>query len=84
MEKAPNKISGEYGWLGLTLIIVAYDAYAMKTKKIETLSAALWKSLAHPKKMPAAACIWGILTWHLFLDAHARQSYKKHFIKGKL
>ena len=73
---AKEKISGEYGWVVLAVSITAYDLFAIKTKKFETLSTALWKSLPHPIKFPIAPLAWGILTYHLFISKNARDSIK--------
>jgi hypothetical protein len=71
--------SGEWAWLGLAAVVTSYDLYAIKTRKVETLSTALWKSLANPVKAPVSFLIWGSLTWHLFLNKQARNSYKQYF-----
>ena len=71
-----EKISGEYAWLIMALGITAYDLFAIKTKKIETMSTALWRSLHHPFKLPVAAIAWAILSYHLFASKNARDSIK--------
>jgi hypothetical protein len=72
--KKNEKISGEYAWLTMALGILTYDLVAIKTKKIETMSGALWRSLQHPVKSPFALLTWGIVTHHLFASTSARKS----------
>lgn len=79
-----DKISGEYAWVAMALSITLYDLVAIKTKKMETMSTALWKSLNHPMKFPVAPIAWAILTYHLFASSNARSSMKSrqpHFKK---
>lgn len=61
----------------MALGILTYDLLAIKTKKMETMSHAVWKSLAHPVKFPIATITWGILTHHLFINNKARNSMKE-------
>lgn len=74
--KHQDKLSGDIGWLLLISYIVTYDALALYSNKTETLSSALWRSLSHPYKSPVAMALWGCLTWHLFGNPNARQSYQ--------
>ena len=43
-----NKKSGTVAWGGLALGIIAYDIYAIKSKKIETLTRAFWRLTEKP------------------------------------
>lgn len=61
-------ITGLLGWLILAGVIFAYDAAAIKTKKIETLSTAAWSAQRHPLKGLVTGAIWGAISWHLFCD----------------
>lgn len=70
-----NKVRGEYGWLTMAGGIVAYDLWAIKSGKAETLSGAMWRSLEHPMKFPILFASWAILTHHLLLGKKARASY---------
>jgi hypothetical protein len=84
-----KKVRGEYAWGVMALGIFAYDMTAIKTKKAETMSSALWRSLQHPIKFPFASLAWGVLTYHLFTSAPARDSLKilystYHFAKDKV
>lgn len=67
------KISGLIGWALLIALIVAYDAYAIKTKKIETLTRSFWRmSEGKITKFPVLIA-WGILTAHLVLEKDIRR-----------
>ena len=76
-----KKIPGDVAWIALALGIVGYDTIAVLSGKAETLSSAIWRSLSHPYKFPVAASIWFGLTWHLFGNPHARNSYRVHIVK---
>jgi hypothetical protein len=78
-----QKISGEPAWLIMALGILTYDLIAIKTKRVETMSTALWRSLNHPVKSPIAILAWGILTHHLFASSIARSSLKKLYFASK-
>lgn len=71
-----KKIRGEYAWGLMALSILAYDLTAIKTKKAETMSSALWRSLEHPIKFPLTSLAWAITTYHLFSSQPARKSLK--------
>lgn len=66
----------ELAWVGLAAVIIAYDLIALNTNKVETLSSAVWRSLAKPGKWPIYMGTWFGLTYHLFFNPCARQSYK--------
>ena len=70
-----NPKQGDYAWVIMALGILAYDMFAMKSKKVETMSSAMWRSLSHPIKAPLAGVCWAILTHHLFANKRARASY---------
>jgi len=71
-----DKLQGEYGWLFLVAGIIGYDVVAIKSKKAETLSTALWRNLEQPAKGIAMLLAWGWVTHHLFFNNRARTSYK--------
>jgi hypothetical protein len=73
-----KKIPGDYAWIALAAGIITYDAVAIKSQKLETMSSAIWRSLSHPIKSPVAALIWASLTWHLFGNKKARKAYKSY------
>ncbi len=73
---AEQKVHGDYAWVVMALCILGYDLWAMNTKKAETMSSALWRSLEHPMKSPFLLLSWGVLTHHLFMNKRARKSLK--------
>jgi len=79
-----TKISGEYAWVLMALGIFSYDMFAISTKKFETMSSALWRSLQHPIKSPVAIFSWIVLTHHLFASKPARASIKSYTISRKV
>ena len=76
--RSDPKIQGEYAWMTMAAGIITYDVIAVMTKRAETMSSAIWRSLAHPIKSPVAVGVWLGLTWHLFGNPKARESYRTH------
>jgi hypothetical protein len=68
-----ERISGSYGWLVLFLGVLAYDTYAIKTKKIETLTRAFWRSTENPTKSIVPVGVWLLLTFHLLGEKKLRR-----------
>lgn len=71
-----DRITGLYGWLLLAAVIIAYDAYAIKTKKIETLTRAFWRLTEKPIHGVIPIATWLGLTIHLMAEKNIR---KKRF-----
>ena len=71
-----KKIKGDYAWGVMALMILTYDLVAIRTKRIETMSAAMWRSLEHPIKSPLVLLIWLKLTHHLFGNKTARRAIR--------
>jgi len=69
-----SRISGAYAWLALVAIIATYDYYAIKSKKIETLTRSFWRSTERPLKSIIPIASWTILTAHLLLEKKVRRS----------
>lgn len=70
-----DRISGLIGWLGLVGIIIIYDIYAIRTKKIETLTRSFWR---HTEKVIGKSIFIGVwlgLTFHLLLEKMIRKKY---------
>lgn len=63
-----EQLSGVFGWLLIAFVVVSYDAYAMKTKKAETLSSAFWRWSTHPVGAFFTTATWAALTHHLVID----------------
>lgn len=75
------KLNGFWAWLIMALSILAYDIFAIKTKKAETMSTALWRMLQNPTHSPALMMVWLSITYHLFINKQARSSYKMAYVK---
>ena len=62
--------TGELGWIGLTIYVVAVDSWAWKNdakgKPDETMSVAFGKSLQRPLTRTGTLLAWGLVTSHLF------------------
>ena len=69
-----ERISGAYGWIGIIAAIVAFDAFAIKTKKIETLTRFFWRSTESPIKSLIPISAWLVLTAHLLLEKDIRRN----------
>jgi hypothetical protein len=69
-----ERISGLYGWLALLAAVVAYDAYAIKTQKVETLTRFFWRSTERPLKSVVPISVWLLVTAHLLLEKNIRKN----------
>lgn len=69
-----DRTSGAYAWLALVAIIAAYDYYAIKSKRIETLTRSFWRSTERPLKSIIPIASWTVLTAHLLLEKRVRRS----------
>lgn len=71
--KKDERISGLVGWALLAATVVAYDAYAIKTKKAETLTRSFWRlSEGKISKTPVLGA-WLIVTFHLMFEKKVRR-----------
>lgn len=72
-----DRISGAVGWAALVALIVAYDLYAIKSKKIETLTRSFWRlSESKATKLPVFLA-WSTLTLHLMAEKNIRRKLNK-------
>jgi hypothetical protein len=72
-----ERTSGLIGWVLVAGLVIAYDAYAMKTKKAETLTRSFWRlSEGKMSKAPVFGA-WAILTSHLLLEKKVRRKIFK-------
>jgi hypothetical protein len=72
LEKG-QRVSGAFGWALIVAFVVAYDAYAIKTKKAETLTRTFWRlSEGKMSRIPVFAA-WATLTFHLLLEKNVRR-----------
>jgi hypothetical protein len=74
-----ERISGAYAWLALFAGVVAYDIFAIKTKKAETLTRAFWRSTERPVKNIIPIGLWLTLSFHLL----AEKTVRKKIFGGK-
>lgn len=78
-QESDRKPSGLYGWALIFLFATAYDVYAIKTDKIETLSRAFWKCSKHPVGGLVTSAIWSAISYHLVIDNQIRHILKEEF-----
>ena len=69
-----NKKSGTVAWGGLALGIIAYDIYAIKSKKIETLTRSFWRLTEKPISGSIFTGVWLGLTFHLLIEKPLRKT----------
>jgi hypothetical protein len=69
--------SGIFGWLVLGLYVIFFDIYAIKSRKIETLTKSFWRITE--KIFPGSILIgvWVILSLHLLIEKQARRAYQR-------
>lgn len=72
-----DKKSGTIAWGGLALGIIAYDIYAIKSKKIETLTRSFWRLTEKPLTGSIFTGVWLGLTFHLLIEKLVRKSFAK-------
>lgn len=71
LEKDERK-SGAYAWAFIFGLVVAYDVYAIKSKKTETLTRAFWRGTEKPLQKVIPITAWTGLTVHLLLEKSIR------------
>ena len=75
--KKDSRLSGLIAWLGLMAYVIAYDTYAIKTKKAETLTRSFWRlSEGKLSKAPVLGA-WLTITFHLMLEKEIRRKVYK-------
>ncbi len=67
-----ERTTGVIGWIGLVAIIVLYDYYAIKTKKVETLTRSFWRHTEHKIGQSIFIGAWLGLTFHLLFEKMIR------------
>ena len=72
-----QRITGLIGWSALIGCVIAYDIYAIRTKKIETLTRSFWRlSEGKASRIPVLAT-WAIVTAHLVAEKNIRKKISK-------
>lgn len=69
-----SKKSGVLAWVALAIGIVAYDVYAIKSKKIETLTRSFWRLTEKPTTGSIFTGVWLGLTFHLLIEKLIRKN----------
>jgi len=67
-------ISGIIGWCGILSAIIVYDAYAIKSKKIETLTRFFWRMTEQPITGSIITGAWIGLSFHLLIEKLIRKA----------
>ena len=70
-----HRKSGSVAWGGLVLGVIAYDIYAIKSKKIETLTRSFWRLTEEKIPKIALTGVWLGLTFHLLIEKLVRKSF---------
>jgi len=70
-----DKKSGSIAWSGLALGIIVYDIYAIKSKKIETLTRSFWRLTEKPLTGSIFTGVWLGLTFHLLIEKLIRKNF---------
>lgn len=73
-----DRLSGSIAWVALAVGILAYDIYAIRTKRIETLTRAFWRLSEKQLTSVFLNGAWLGLTFHLLIE----KSLRKLFYKG--
>lgn len=74
LDKQDRK-SGSIAWSGLALGIIVYDIYAIKSKKIETLTRSFWRLTEKPLTGSIFTGVWLGLTFHLLIEKLIRKNF---------
>lgn len=72
-----DKKSGTIAWGGLALGIIVYDIYAIKSKKIETLTRAFWRHTENKITGSIFTGVWLGLTFHLLIEKLIRKNFSE-------
>ena len=65
--------SGASAWACLALVIIVYDVYAIRSKKIETLTKSFWRLTEKPTTGSIFIGVWLGLTFHLLIEKLVRK-----------
>ena len=73
LEKS-DTTSGVLAWCMLVLVIIAYDVYAIKSKRIETLTKSFWRMTENKISGSIFTGAWLGLTFHLLIEKLIRKN----------
>jgi len=68
-----ERYSGVYAWALMVLFVIAYDSYAIQTKKAETMTRAFWRLTENKFQKLIPIMIWSLVTAHLVLEKDIRK-----------
>lgn len=68
-----DRTSGLFAWSLLAAGILAYEIYAIKTKRIETLTRAFWRLSEKQLHGSILNGVWLGLTFHLLIEKSLRK-----------
>ena len=68
-----DRVSGTYAWIALLSAVLAYDIYAIKHKRAETLTRAFWRNTEKTKTGIIPVALWGVATVHLIAEKRIRR-----------
>ena len=73
LEKGQRR-TGVSGWVLVGVVVLAWDLWAIRTQKVETLTRRVWRLSKTSWGGFVLQSIWGILTVHLLVEARLRQA----------
>jgi hypothetical protein len=76
LEKDQRR-TGLIGWAILIGYVIAYDVYAIKTKKVETLTRSFWRLSEGKMSKASVFGAWAIVTSHLMIEKNVRRKISK-------
>lgn len=78
-----HRISGIFAWVSIFLFVLAYDIYAIKTRKAETLTRFFWRSTENKSTSTLTHGVWILLSFHLLIEKPLRRFFQKRNIYEK-
>jgi hypothetical protein len=67
--------TGLIGWAGLVAFVVLYDLFAIRSRKIETLTRSFWRLSSRRSGLIFTHIAWLLTTLHLVVEFRARRAY---------
>lgn len=69
-----DSASGVFAWASMLSAILAYEIYAIRSKKIETLTKFFWRVTEKPILGNVFTGVWLGLTFHLLIEKSLRKT----------
>lgn len=70
-----DSASGVFAWASMLLAILAYEIYAIRSKKIETLTKFFWRITEKSILGSVFTGVWLGLTFHLLIEKSLRKQF---------